>query len=151
MSLSIYEQTSPGVYNDFSIEGAHTDPITTIHHGRNGDTFELKLYVGRESGNTSDFTNVKVEATSLTTELDIGTGSTPGDTGWGVKLMVDPGHDPTESEWDATDYGNTIELVDISDPDDSKLPFWYRIESPRGVEIKNKKNIALLVMFTETP
>ena len=75
MSLLVYEQTSPGVYNDFSIEGAHTDPITTIHHGRNGDTFELELYVGRESGNTSDFTNVKVEASSLTAEDDIGNAS----------------------------------------------------------------------------
>ena len=149
MSLLVYEQTSPGVYVAHSTEGTHTNPLTTIHHGRNGDTFEKKRYVGRESGNTSTFTNVKVEAVSLTSESDIGSGSNPGTTGWGVKLMVDSGHSPTENEWDAIDYGDTIELDDISS--DSKLPFWFRIESPRGVSIKNKKNIALLVMFTETP
>lgn len=149
MSLLVYEQTSPGVYSDFSIDGEHTDPITTVHHGRNGDTFERELYVGRPTGNTSDFTNVRIKADSLTIDDDIGSGSSPGTTGWGVKLMVDPGHDPTESEWDATDYGSTISLANIST--DAKLPFWFRIESPRGVSIQNKKNIALLVLFTETP
>jgi hypothetical protein len=149
MSLLVYEQTSPGVYVAFSISGTHTDPITTVHHGRNGDTFERKLYVGRESGNANTFTNVRVKPDSLTAEDDIGSGSNPGSTGWGIKVMVDPGHDPTEAEWDATDYGDTIRLSDISS--DAKLPFWLRIESPRGISIQNKKNITLLLMFTETP
>jgi hypothetical protein len=149
MSLLVYEQTSPGVYAAFSVGGSHTDPITTVHHGRNGDTFERQLYVGRVSGNSSDFTNVQVKPDSLNSELDIGSGSNPGDSGWGVKIMVDPGHDPTESEWTATDYGTTIILDDIST--DIKLPFWFRIESPRGIDIQNKKNITLYLMFTETP
>ena len=37
MSLLAYEQTSPGVYVAFSIEGTHTNQITTINLGRNGD------------------------------------------------------------------------------------------------------------------
>ncbi len=149
MSLLIYEQTSPGVYAEFSVDGAHTDPLTTVHHGRNGDTFERELYLGRPSGNSSDFTNVRIKADSLTEDSDIGSGSSPGDSGWGVKLMVDPGHDPTESEWDATDYGSTIDFEDIDS--DNKQPFWFRIESPRGISIQNKKNIALLILLTETP
>jgi hypothetical protein len=149
MSLVAYEQTSPGVYAAFSVGGTHTDPLTTVHHGRNGDTFERELFVGREAGNTSTFTNVRVKPDSLTADDDIGTGPNPGSTGWGVKIMVDPGHEPTESEWDATDYGSTIELADITG--DEKLPFWFRIESPRGISIQNKKNITLLLMFTETP
>jgi hypothetical protein len=148
MSLLVYEQTSPGVYAAFSVGGTHTDPITTVHHGRNGDTFEEQLYLGRESGNTSTFTNVQIEAISAGVD-DIGSGSNPGATGWGIKLMVDPGHDPTETEWDATNYGDAIDLADIST--DAKLPFWLRIESPRGVSIQNKKNISLYLMFTETP
>ena len=151
MSLLVYEQTSPGVYTAFSIDGRHTEPITTVHHGRNGDTFERELFVGRESGNTSAFTNVRVVPQSLTEDADIGSGSDPGTTGWGVKIMLDPGHEPTETEWDATDYGTTILLDNIPYPGDPKLPFWFRIESPRGIDIQNKKNIALLLLFTETP
>jgi hypothetical protein len=149
MSLLVFEQTSPGVYTPFSVDGVHTNPITTVHHGRNGDTFEVKLYVGRETGNTSTFTNVRVKPDSLTADDDIGSGSNPGSTGWGVKIMVDPGHDPIESEWDTTDYGDTIELSDITN--DAKQPIWFRIESPRGIDIQNKKNITLFLMFTETP
>jgi hypothetical protein len=142
MSLLVYEQTAPGVYSAFSTGGTHTNPVSTIHHGRNGD-------IGREIGNSSTFTNIRIEPVSLTIDDDIGSGSSPGSTGWGVKLMVDNGHDPTESEWDATDYGNTIDIDDISS--DTKQAFWFRIESPRGISIQNKKNIALTLMFTETP
>ena len=149
MSLRIYEQTSPGEYSAFSIDGDHTAPLTTVHHGRNGDTFEQKLYLGRITGNASTFTNVRVKAASLTSSDDIGSGSNPGDTGWGVKLMLDPGHDPTQSDWDSADYGTILEFSDISS--DTKLPFWFRIESPRGISIQNKQNIALYIMFTETP
>ena len=149
MSLLVYEQTSPGVYAAFSVGGVHTDPLTTVHHGRNGDTFERELFVGRESGNTSTFTNVRIVPSSLTSESDIGSGENPGDTGWGVKIMNDPGHEPTESEWDATDYGDAIDFSDIST--DDKQGFWFRIESPRGIDIQNKKNITLLITFVETP
>jgi hypothetical protein len=148
MSLLVYEQTSPGVYAAFSVDGVHTDPLTTVHHGRNGDTFERQLYVGRETGNSSTFTNIRIKPDSLTSDNDIDPdGADP--TGWGVKLMVDPGHDPTEAEWDEVDYGDTIDIADIST--DAKLPFWFRIESPRGASIQNKKNITLFIMFTETP
>jgi len=148
MSLLVYEQTSPGVYSAFSVDGVHTNPITTVHHGRNGNTFEKKLYLGRETGNTHSFTNVRIKPSSLTSDSDIGSGSNPGSTGWGVKIMVDPGYDPTEDDWDATYYGTTIDMSDISN--DAKLPFWFRIESPRGISIQNKKNITLLLMFTES-
>ena len=149
MGLVAYEEVSVGVYTAYSIDGLQTNPLTTVHHGRNGDTFETQLYAGRESGDSSTYTNVRVKPDSLTLDADIGSGSTPGTSGWGVKLMVDPGHTPTESEWDATDYGTTIDLANISD--DSKLPFWFRIESPRGEDVKNKTNIALYLMYTETP
>jgi len=149
MSLLVSKQTSPGVYSNFSIDGAQTSPLTTIHHGRNGHTEELKLYLGREAGNTSTFTNVCV--TPVTSgAADIGDPSGPGTTGWGVKVMIDPGHEPTEAEWDTVDYGLAAgPFADIST--DRKLPFWFRIESPRGIIVQNKTNISLLITFTETP
>ena len=148
MSLLVSKQTNPGIYSDFSVDGAQTSPLTTIHHGRNGHTEELKLYLGREAGNTSTFTNVCV--TPVTSGVaDIGSGVNPGTTGWGVKVIIDPGHEPTEAEWDAIDYGAFAEFANIST--DTKLPFWFRIESPRGIIVQNKTNISLLVTFTETP
>ncbi len=150
MSLLVFKQTSPGIYSAFSMDGVYTNPITTVHHGRNGDTFEQQLYIGREIGNASSFTNVRIKPiSSINTAVYVGSENSPGTSGWGVKIMVDPGHEPTESEWDMTNYGSTIDLANIST--DTKLPFWFRIESPRGIAIQNKKDIALLLMFTETP
>ena len=146
MTLRIYEQTSPGVYEAFSVDQAQTNPISTVHNGRNGDIFEMKLYVGRVVGSTHTYERIQVKPVSRTEANDIDpTGENP--TGWGVKLMVDEGHDPTEAEWDATDYGVAIDIDDIDG--DEKLPFWYRIESPRGIRVSNKHNIALLIVFTE--
>ena len=148
MTLRIYEQTSPGVYSDFSIDGDFSNPLTTTHDGKTGSTLEMKLYVGRASGSTSSYERIQVKPVSLTSDNDIDpTG--PSQTGWGVKVMADPGHTPTETEWSEVDYGAAVDIADISD--NSKLPFWYRIESPAGIRAGNKKNIALVVMFTEVP
>ncbi len=52
MSLFVYNLVSPGVYAAISVDNDQTNPITTVHHGRNGDTFETKLFLGREDDDT---------------------------------------------------------------------------------------------------
>ena len=147
MALGVYSLVGVD-YIKHSEDGTQTDPIATVHHGRDGDTFNKKLFI--KSNNTNTYTNIQIKATS-SDGLDIGSGITPGTTGWGVKLMEDPGHDPTELEWDATDYGTTISFTGETITDTTTvLPFWFRVESPRGQSIRNKTGISLVLMFVET-
>ena len=146
MSLFVYNLVSPGVYAAISVDNDQTNPITTVHHGRNGDIFETKLFLGREDEDTHTYSNIQLTPVTLNSDQDIDPGS-PG-TGWGVKVLLDTGHDPVESEWSVVNYGAAIIFADITT--DAKIPFWYRIESPRNISIQNKRNIALRVTFTET-
>ena len=146
MSLCIYEQTSPGVYAAFSVDGEFTNPITTVHNGQTGDTFELELFV--RADDTNSYTNIQVKA--LSTEEDIGSGSSPGDTGWGIKLLVDPGYTPAEEDWDAVSYGTAIGIADIVSSSTTYRAFYLRIESPRSISVKNKQNISLYILSTES-
>jgi hypothetical protein len=152
MALGIYRLVSPGVYEKHSEDGSASNPITTKHHGRNGDIFELKRFVRADDDHT--YTNIQVAAQSLDADDDIGEGSNPGNTGWGVKLLLDTGSDPTETDWDAVNYGDPIDIVadDESISDDSTyIAFWYRIESPPGEDVKTKTNVGLYLYYTDTP
>jgi hypothetical protein len=147
MALGIYTETSPSVYEQHSESGAQTNPVTTVHHGRSGDTFEKKLYVRADNSNT--YTNIQVQPQSKTEDDDIGSGSSRGSSGWGVKLIAQD-DEPTEVDWEAADYGAAVDITDISD-NSTYVPFWYRIESPSGLSVENKDNIALVILCTETP
>ena len=148
MALGIYRLVSPGDYEKHSEDGAASNPITTKHHGRNGDTFELKRYVRADDEHT--YTNIQVAAQSLDADDDIGEGSEPGNTGWGVKLLLDTGSDPTENDWDVIDYGDPVDVSNISDSS-TYIAFWYRIESPPGEDVKTKDNIGLYLYYKDTP
>ena len=156
--LHIYELVSPGAYQQISEDAAFTNPITTVHDGKTGDIFEVKLYVGGDSDSCT-YTNIQVSATSTEgdeVEIYSAGGASRGTSGWGVKLMVDPGYDPKERDWDAPDvnYGamplGYIEIADItSNAASTKRPFWFRIESPTGVRVENKNSISLELTFVE--
>lgn len=145
MALNIYSETSIGVYLEHSVNGEMSSPISSVHHGRNGDTYEFELFV--RADNSNDYTLVQV--TPISSGDDIGSGSNPGTTGWGVKLLVGAS-EPTETQWAQVDYGETIDLADISGDTNIYLPFWYRIESPRGESVQNKISIQLELTYTET-
>ena len=147
MSLGLYEQISAGVYKAYSSAGTFTNPIITKHNGRNSDIEEKQLYI--RANNSNSYTNITIVAYTSDSADDIGSGSNPGSTGWGVKLMNDPGHEPTEDEWTSTDYGASITISNISSSS-VYLPFWFRIESPASIRVTNKTNIKLRIQYTET-
>lgn len=148
MALGVYRQVSVGVYEEYSTDGDQTNPIASVHHGRNGTTEEKKLYVRADDAHT--YTNIQVAPESTSSDDDIGSGSNPGATGWGAKLLLDTGSDPTESDWEAVDYGAAINISDISDSS-TYIPFWFRLESPRNIRIGNKTNIVLSLYYKDTP
>jgi hypothetical protein len=149
MPLGIYEKVAEGRYVAYSTNGDQTNPITTVHHGRNGDTFERRLFL--KADNNHVYTNISVKPISKTSDDDIGLGGNPGTSGWGVKVMADPNHTPTEKDWDSVEYGVSVDYgegVSISDTN-TVIPFWFRIESPRGINVTNKENIALQLLYTD--
>lgn len=147
MALDLYEQTDIGTYTALSTDSDMTNPLVTLHNGRNGTTEEKKLYVSSDDAHT--YTNIQVKSNVTDSSLDLDP-TVVGASGWGVKLLVDTGTDPTENDWAAVDYNNTIDIDDIS----SKATYraiWVRIESPAGIRPKNKRNIVLDIMYTDTP
>ena len=148
MVLAVFQETSPSVFEQISYDLDLSNPITTTHNGQLGETHEKKLYLGRPDGNTSTFTNITVTPKSLTTQDIDPAGVDP--TSWGVKIIIDPGHLPTETDWDSVDYGDPIDEEDIGDISTSLVPFWMRIMSPRGISVQNKTNIYLELEYTET-
>lgn len=146
MPLSIFKETAPGVFEEISSDSSFTNPLTTVHNGSKQESKEIKLFVGRPSGNTNSFKNIRLTAISTSGQNDIDpNGSNP--SGWGVKLLLDPGYTPTDNNWATVSYGNELTFNDITD--DTKQAFWIKIESPAGISVGTKRNIALLLKFTE--
>ena len=146
MALGLYGKNTIGQYVRYSNSNdtSYSNPITSVHDGRNGTTREIKLYVMADDDH--EYTNIEVRAVS--TSDDIGEGQLRGDTGWGVKLMTDPGRDPTEHDWESVEYGESAEIADISELNSIRA-LWYRVESPRGVSVQNKENITLQLYCTD--
>ena len=147
MSLGVYKINDLGAYEQYSEDSAMTNPITTVHHGRDGDTFEKQHYIIASDEHT--YTNIQIKAVSITSDDDIGLGSNSGTSGWGVKLTTQD-YNPTETDWDAVEYGVATDIANIA-ASTTIRPFWLRIESPRGISIGNKENIKLLLFYTDTP
>jgi hypothetical protein len=148
MALSIYRELSTGSYAVIKQDGSSESslPVITTHDGVLGEVVETKLYI-RNDDPTEYYTNITVKAISKTSPDDtIGTAS-----GHGVKLST-LATQPTEAQWAAMDYGNTISFSDIGASGladtSSYLSFWYRVEVPAGTPADNKENIILRISYT---
>lgn len=141
-----------GVYNEpfgvkYSEDGSQVTPVTTTHKGNEGEVIEILLYLRNDDPNQwySDISIVGIDNTAPDdTQGDLGTG-------WGVKLS--PGlEQPTKSKWTSIKFANKILMSTIGgvgDPDTTTFyPFWYRIQSPPGVDVQTKKDIKLQIDFT---
>jgi len=151
MALHVYEKTGPATYVQISEADAETNPLTSTHHGRDGDTFEQRFYVRSDNIARTD-TNIQVLVDDGTAgawvDIDPGLG---GASGWGIKLMSElpADRDATEEDWAAINYGDPVDIPDIILDNTTYVTFWYRVESPRAIDIGNKKNIELYIAYTE--
>lgn len=151
MALHVYEKTGPATYVQVSENDSKTNPLTTTHHGRDGNTFEQRFYVRSD--------NIARTNTQIQVLVDDGTGGAwididpalPGASGWGIKLMgeLPADRDATEEDWGAINYGDPIDIPDIVLDDATYVTFWYRVESPRSINIGNKENIELYIASVE--
>jgi hypothetical protein len=148
VSLDIYYQISAGVYIPFLEDDSEDDllPIITTHDGILGEVVERKLYV-RNDDPDEWYSNITIVPISNVSPNEVDGIST----GHGVKLF-EGDIQPTEAEWEATDYANTLSLSELgeagSGDTSTYLPFWYRVEVPAGTPISNRETSVLRLSFT---
>jgi hypothetical protein len=148
MALDLYREVSTGTYAIYKLDGADDTllPIITTHDGVLGEVVETKLFI-RNDDVTEYYEDVTVQPIAKTLPDDtIGIS-----TGHGIKLNAG-NTQPTEAEWDALDYADSISMADIGASGlgdvSTYLPFWYRAEVPAGAPADNKENIVLRISYT---
>ena len=145
MGLGVYDAPFG---NRFSEDGMQSFPITTTHKGNDGETVELLLYLRNDDPNQW-YSDITITVDDISSPDD-----TQGDqgTGWGIKL-VEGAEQPTRTKWATIRYGNAITMDDIGgagSPDTTTFyPFWYRIESPPGEDVKTKIDIKIQIDATK--
>jgi len=150
MALGVYFRDSNGAMS-LATNGVDTsNPITTIHDGKDGDTNAIVLYL-RNDNATKWYSNI------LILPLDLIDANPYGDvgyveTGWGVKLNKG-GSEPTDAEWADIDWGSHIHMDNVGSgvagDAATYYPFWYLISCPPNTNAQNKSDIVLNVTYTE--
>jgi hypothetical protein len=149
MGLDIYREVSTGVYSRYKEYGATDDslPYTTSHDGVLGEVTEDRLFV-RSDTNLQWYSNVSVQAISLSSPSEVDGTST----GHGIKLSVGSTQ-PTEAEWEAIDFGNSVTIPNIgaagAGDNSTYQPFWVRTECPAGAAASNRETNVLRISYTE--
>lgn len=150
MALKIYYKNTSGSYVAASQDDVFTNPIWTVHDGKNGDVKTQTLYL-RNDESALWYSNIVITPADLDDPGGYDDTSYE-DTGWGVKLSQG-GTEPTDSEWDDIDWGNSITMSNVGSNAAGNIvtyyPFWYLITCPPNTDAQNKQDIALKVYYTE--
>lgn len=150
MGLGIYFKDSDGNWSKATIGTDKTNPITTTHDGKDGDTKTITLYLRNDDSSKwySNVTITPVDRIDANPYGDVGYD----ETGWGVKLNKG-GTEPTQGEWNDIDWGSNISMDNIGSNSAADTatyyPFWYLITCPPNENAKNKSDIILKVEYTE--
>lgn len=143
--LSIYLSTSPST--EFSNSATFTNPLAIAVDGQTGAVIARKYYV-RNDDNTKYYNTITVTPVVLT-GTDIISGVNAGFT-W--KLIAGD-TEPNEIQWGAVAAGNSISLANVGSLGSADittyLPFWLRIEVPRGVDVQTLQNVTLQISMDE--
>lgn len=146
----MYKKNPEGIFEAISYGDDFKSPVSTTHDGKQGDTKVVNLFIRNDNSSTW-YSNIIIYPKDL--EQPNGYDDVSyNDTGWGVKLIVGS-NQPTPSEWNDTDWGNSISMEDIgsdiSGDTTTYQPFWYLITCPPNEDAKNKSDIVLRVEYTE--
>ena len=147
--LLIYKKTDD-VYEEISYSSDLTNPVSTVHDGRDGGSTSLQLYL-RNDDAAKWYSNVTIQPIDLVDANPYGDiGYT--ETGWGVKLSAGS-EEPTVGEWEDTSWGNLVEMADVGSADEANTAtyysFWYYITCPPCTLAQVKTDIVLRTSYTE--
>lgn len=143
MALKICERPTPD--SEFSNEGAFTNPLSHSFNGITGEIIEQRYYL-RNDDVTHWYSEITIQA------VDHGDVIVDGTDGYSWKLIAGDER-PLEEQWEMAVAGASIEMDDIgtaSAGDESTyLPFWLRIEVPRGAPVESFQGVTLDVSCKE--
>ena len=137
--LQIYPDAS--AEGEYSQDGFNTNPIRWAFDGRIGGVIE-RLYYLRNDDEDTTFTAITI-IPNPNPANDI----VDGDDGYSIKLRAGTTQ-PTAQEWATISPGNEIAMDDLTDSL-TFLPFWLRIEVPKGAPVDTITGTTLRVEGTE--
>jgi hypothetical protein len=130
--LTVYSSPNPDA--DYSSDASYSNPLAFSVDGQTGAVITRKLYLRNDDG-AMYYTGITLTPV-VDSGLDIVSGATEGFT-W--KLIAGD-TEPTEIQWASVDPAAPISLADIGSSGNGDtvtyLPFWLRIELPRGVDVQ---------------
>jgi hypothetical protein len=142
MGLDIYYKKD-NVYYPISKDNDFSNPFTTVHDGKTGDTKTNQLYV-RNDDNSEWFSNIVITPDDGETVYT--------ETGWGVKLSAGA-DEPTKGQWDDIAWGRAINMPDVGLDSVADIatyyPFWILVTCPPNTDAQIKTDIRLRVDWTE--
>lgn len=144
MALRIYPSADPGAA--FSIDEDFDNPLAHTFDGVAGAIIQKRYYV-RNDDNLRSYQDIQVQPIHVN-----GLNIIDGTDGFSWRLIVGD-EQPLEEQWSLVSPGNAISLADIGTPSVSDivtfLPFWLRIEVPRGTPVQSFEGIKLRLSLTE--
>jgi hypothetical protein len=139
MSLKIYDWPDPSTA--FSEDGSLTNPLAMTFDGAEGGVVQRRCYV-RNDDVLKTYSGIEL------TPVDSGDDIVDGSTGFSWKLR-EGDQQPLDAQWDLVTPGNTLEFSsDISDTN-TYLPFWIRVEVPRGASVDSFQGVTLDLVADE--
>jgi hypothetical protein len=145
--LDIYETANP--LTAYTVSGEFTNPFSCAFDGVAGEVVERRVYL-RNDDPLYFYENITVQPVDGGDSIVDGSGVTEG---YSWKLS-EGDQQPGEEEWSYIDTGNEINFDDLGSlalPDISTyLPFWVRVEVPKGAPVESFKNVYLRITFDET-
>lgn len=132
MALGIYKLITGTSYSSYSSDGSGDSPISSLHDGRTTGDQTLQLFLRNDDLNVY-YTNIVISCV----QTDAGTEYLDNSTsGWGIKLRSGVS-EPTQEEWDITDWNNQLSMSNIGTSTDGDTttyaPFWYLIQHPAQI------------------
>jgi hypothetical protein len=115
-----------------------TEPLRLGFDGREGGVSEVRRYV-RNNDAAYTYSGIQVQPVDQS-----GRDITDGTNGFSWKLS-EGNTQPSSDEWSAITAGAAISLSNITDTS-TYLPFWLRIEIPRGATVHSYDDVILRIL-----
>lgn len=149
MSLKLYYKEND-TFIEISLLGDLSSPLETIHNGKEGDTQIKQIFI-KNDDSLLWYSNIIIKPKDLVDANPYGD-IIYTETGWGIKLIY-ANSEPTEAEWEDTEWGTEILIDDIGSDDASDTltyhSLWYLITCPPNVNAQVKSDIVLNISYTE--
>lgn len=139
MALKIYPDE--GLSSPYSQDGTANNAFRQAFDGKTGQVKETKLYL-RNDDASKNYTGIFISSISLS-----GRNIVDGTDGYSWKLKSG-NTQPTYDDWRSISAGNSISMGSISDTT-TYLPFWLRIEVPKGAPVETVSGATLKVVASE--